>query len=334
LSEVLLEEVNEEITELPMPNEPTFSITEPGIMVEQNNAHDFVINFDIEGNHEWKLKLSVSEILTITGVTGDVADYNAATGELVFSTVPAVVNVTVTSSEAQTGTLYAVYDEEDFWKVNNIFIYNSCGPTYQSFIGLTQKEIEKPFREASATWIGTLPVTFARFDVEEMEDHVQINWSTTTEKDNRGFEVQKSVKGMQWKTLGFVDSQSSQEISNGEIIYQFSDRHPRQGYNYYRLKQLDLDGTFSYSPIRRIYFESIDTPITVSPNPVSSGRAKIQITGESHPFVSIYNSLGIEVSKGKAIDGELNLHQLTSGIYLVKATDSHGNIYRKTIIVR
>lgn len=74
LSEVLLEEVNEEITELPMPNEPTFYITEPGIMVEQNNAHDFVINFDIEGNHEWKLKLSVSENLTITGVTGDVAD--------------------------------------------------------------------------------------------------------------------------------------------------------------------------------------------------------------------------------------------------------------------
>src|SRR5690606_28164298 len=107
-------------TELPMPNEPTFSITEPGIMVEQNNAHDFVFNFDIEGNHEWKLKLSVSENLTITGVTGDVADYNAATGELVFSAVPAVVNVTVTSSEAQTGTLYAVYDEEDFWKVNNI----------------------------------------------------------------------------------------------------------------------------------------------------------------------------------------------------------------------
>jgi len=334
ISDALVWEANEMVPELPVPYEPTFSITAPTGSVSTAGTQDFVVNFDIAGSHAWKVKLSTSDFVSITGVTGDVASFNPSTGELVFSQVPAQVTVSTVSSVSQTGTLYAIYDEADFWKVNNISVYESCDPAFQSFIGLTQKDIEKPFREASAVWTPVLPVTLARFEVQGAEEHVQISWSTTNEKDNRGFEVQKSIDGLNWQALGFVEAQSGNVSGGREMAYHFADHNPKAGYNYYRLKQVDLDGTYTFTPVRRIYFEGINAHMTVSPNPVLSGRAKIRIDGDAHPLVSIYNAMGVEVSRTRALNGELNLQNLSSGLYLVKATDGEGNIYRKTIVVK
>lgn len=131
-----------------------------------------------------------------------------------------------------------------------------------------------------------------------------------------------------------MDSKSRNVSESRELEYQFTDISPKTGYNYYRLKQVDLDGTFTFSPVRRLYFDGIKANMIVSPNPVVSGRAKIRIDGDANPFVSIYNTMGVEVSRTRALNGELDLQNLTSGLYLVKVTDGEGNTYRKTIAVK
>lgn len=129
VSDLMVAEVISAITELRTPSEPTFSITSPSSPVLKGANQNFEINFDMEGDHPKRLKLRTSENMSITEITGDYASFNATTGVLEFSTVPAQVLVKTTSNVNQTGTLYAIYDEEEFWKVNNIALYQACDPS-------------------------------------------------------------------------------------------------------------------------------------------------------------------------------------------------------------
>ena len=101
-----------------------------------------------------------------------------------------------------------------------------------------------------------VPVELVSFIGNVINNEVQLNWTTATETNNRGFEIQKSQmldvnSQNDWETIGFVNGFGT---SSDVHTYLFADKNPVTGKSYYRLKQLDFDGTFEYSNVIEIEF--------------------------------------------------------------------------------
>ena len=111
-----------------------------------------------------------------------------------------------------------------------------------------------------------LPVQLVNFSVIKDGKKVKLQWSTASEQNNDRFEVEKSIDGSVWKNIATVKGMGT---SSQAQHYNSYDASPASGINYYRLKQVDVDGRSNISDIRSIRFnEASKAIISVSPNPV------------------------------------------------------------------
>lgn len=116
-----------------------------------------------------------------------------------------------------------------------------------------------------------LPVEITTFNAMPKEGFVNLNWQTASESNNEGFEVLRSKDTENWEVLGFVAGQGT---SNRLQEYEYVDQAPFIGTNYYRLRQIDLDGSSEYFEIVSVDFlqESNDWNLRLVPNPVADGN--------------------------------------------------------------
>lgn len=121
----------------------------------------------------------------------------------------------------------------------------------------------------------TFPVELISFNAQWEEDEVMLTWETATESNNSHFTIEKSIDGRIYVPLGLIDSKgNSQSIQE----YHLLDHEPFKTTTFYRLKQTDLDGSFSYLGIVEINTISGAAPkVTVFPNPVMDGRLHISL---------------------------------------------------------
>ena len=111
-----------------------------------------------------------------------------------------------------------------------------------------------------------LPVEIIYLKASKQGNDVLLEWATAMEKDNKGFEVQMSRDGFNFKTLTFVPSKNGN--SNEKQVYAFADKEKgKDGTRYYRLKQIDTNGTFEYFGPRAVTFGSVESKIIAFPNP-------------------------------------------------------------------
>ncbi|MCU0331804.1 MAG: choice-of-anchor B family protein [Ignavibacteriaceae bacterium] len=178
---------------------------------------------------------------------------------------------------------------------------------------------------------GSIPVELTSFSAAVDNQNVTLKWSTSSEKNNQGFEVQRKNES-EYYSIGFVEGNgTSTEINN----YTFIDRDVKSGNYYYRLKQIDFNGSSDYSD--EIFVE-ITSPIDFEleqnfPNPFNPATT-IRISLPANGFVnlSIYNLVGEKVSElvnGELQQGEHNLtfnaSELPSGLYIAKLSAGNFN---------
>jgi len=157
-----------------------------------------------------------------------------------------------------------------------------------------------------------LPVEFISFTGEERDCAVHLNWQTATETNSHFFVIQHSINGIDYTEIGRLNAAgNSQTLVN----YDFTDNQPNIQ-NYYRLKQVDTDGTYEYSDVIRVnttcFEETVSDILDVYPNPVSGVR---QIN--MNVFSSIYQSADIIILN---IEGKTLLRKevnLTEGINIL-----------------
>jgi len=109
-----------------------------------------------------------------------------------------------------------------------------------------------------------LPVVWKKVYAEPTQNQIVVRWETATESNTSLFEIEKMNEE---KTFMQIGSQPAAGTSQQTRAYSFTDLQPRSGLNYYRLKQLDLDGQFAYSNVVSCFFENSELEISVFPNP-------------------------------------------------------------------
>lgn len=149
-----------------------------------------------------------------------------------------------------------------------------------------------------------LPVELLDFSAHKIDQTVQLNWETASESNSAGFELERSENSYDWETIGYVESQGN---SNVQQRYSYLDRDPLAENNYYRLKQIDLDGQYEYSSMRHVLFTTDNkTALNVYPNP-TSGQFTINITNpdRKRAEVRLYTSSGSLIWKQIFFSGEM-----------------------------
>jgi len=177
---------------------------------------------------------------------------------------------------------------------------------------------------------GVLPVTLLSFDGVYSNEETNLEWVTETEINNDRFEIERSRSGTGlWETVGVIKGGGN---SNNEIKYNFTDQPNKETVRwYYRLKQVDYDGTTSYSDIITIKIERSDEldVLILSENPVTD-RIRLSLPDYDDDEVSI-NIVSLE---GKNIMGKrmentgvisLNTKHFPVGFYLMNIKSVTGN---------
>jgi len=171
---------------------------------------------------------------------------------------------------------------------------------------------------------GTLPVELTSFAAQVMQRAVVLNWETATEINNSGFNVERSTNGKTFQKVAFIRGKgTSSEIST----YSFTDNNLAVGNYYYRLQQVDFDGTTKYSKVIEITVNAAPAKFDLYqnyPNPFNpSTTIKFSVEKTGIATLKIFNSLGQEVAtlfNAQATTGQLysinfNASNIASGIY-------------------
>ena len=160
-----------------------------------------------------------------------------------------------------------------------------------------------------------LPIELLSFDVIEENKQAVLQWTTASETNNDNFEIQHSINTIDWQIIANIDGMGTSTVVHK---YQYIDRKPNLAKNYYRLRQVDFDGEYSYSPIRVIDFSEY-SDIEIYPNPANSTINISGIDKNSTIEVLDINSriidLDISYQNNKAV---INIDKLPTSIYFIK----------------
>jgi len=161
-----------------------------------------------------------------------------------------------------------------------------------------------------------LPVELLSFDAEKKGESVLLTWKTAQEQNSSRFEIERSNNGVTFKLIGTVASAGNSTTTKN---YSLTDNLPSTGVNYYRLKQIDIDGSFTYSKVASVNFDRSEK-ITVFPNPASD-RLFIRVPDRSNfSFVRITDASGKLVLQKEIASSaiELDVRALPKGWYVIQ----------------
>lgn len=164
-----------------------------------------------------------------------------------------------------------------------------------------------------------MPVTLVSFNATGENNTAILVWSTSWESNSEGFEIQRSQDAIHWVTIGNVAAQGE---SSTLSAYTFNDMEPMGGSNYYRLRMVDQDRSFSFSRIVVVDFGQIRS--VVSPNPASQ---RINLTGagrEKVRQVRLTSQTGNEYFKGSMPKDGISLDRIQTGVYLLRVEYNDG----------
>ncbi len=202
------------------------------------------------------------------------------------------------------------FSESDWTEVSNTTVDNAMAGTSER---LGEHESNAP-----------LPVTLANFDAKPIgNSKVAVQWITASEENNEYFSVEYSNDGRNFVEIAQVNGAGTTFESQ---TYEYLHQEARNGQNYYRLRQVDFDGAYSYSDVQVVEIASTITAATITP---TAARSEINLNlsspTTSNTLISIFNIQGQEVLSTRLQAGSYNLtipvDGLQNGHYFLRLND-------------
>ncbi|WP_165836453.1 T9SS type A sorting domain-containing protein [Taibaiella soli] len=179
-----------------------------------------------------------------------------------------------------------------------------------------------------------LSVNLTSFIAEAKNNSSVLSWTTSGEKNSDYFNVEYSADGKVFNTVGTIKASGTTDLTHD---YSFIHTSPLVGMNYYRLKVVDVDATFSYSNVRTVWFDNFEVgTVKVMPNP-TTGNTRIMLPASlgNHATVNIYNSLGVVVYRASVSNQQFvdfDVSNLLAGLYNVIVMDDESHLYEVKIV--
>jgi hypothetical protein len=172
-----------------------------------------------------------------------------------------------------------------------------------------------------------MPVDMLSFTAGVEEKQVVLRWTTASEVNSMGFEIMRlDTATGHWQVIGWKDGQNNH---NGFHQYRFTDPFPAEGANYYRLRQLDYDGTFSYyGPVSLVFQDVFNNPdFKVNKNPSSW---VIALAGNDAWHVEIHDLTGRSIYSGSGVS---NLEIPAPGVpVIIRVSNARGEVVSRVVM--
>lgn len=173
-----------------------------------------------------------------------------------------------------------------------------------------------------------LPVELLYFDGKVYKDKTSLTWSTATELNNDHFQIERSADGRSFDAIGKVNGAGT---SYETLHYAFTDEKPLAGWNYYRLKQVDFDGQYAYSPVRAVQVEqsvAVADRLSFFPNPAGH-EIVLKSQGGVSPGdrLEVFDQFGrmvLQVQVAETPDTPIDLSGLSAGHYVARLQTANG----------
>jgi hypothetical protein len=201
------------------------------------------------------------------------------------------------------GTNWVAYPASTRDAINNYVLTNGLN-------GITLNEL------TLASQFAPLPLTWLSFTaIVQNNSQSLLQWATAQEQNTKDFYIQHCADGINWITIGSLPAAGN---SNSTSHYNYVHTNPGTGPNYYRIKQTDVDGRYSYTPIRMLSFTRAMQPFTILGNPVTNDVLTVQ--------VNMVTSLAFYTADGKLLWQEqvnagtktINVSGYAKGTYLLR----------------
>ncbi|OQY79314.1 MAG: hypothetical protein B6D45_01000 [Ignavibacteriales bacterium UTCHB3] len=215
--------------------------------------------------------------------------------------------------------------------------------TYSMDLVVTSNDLLKPVDTVKVVMVNSteIPVELVSLSAEAKGNVVQINWATATETNNYGFEIERKTATSQWEKIGFVKGAGT---TSERTNYQFTDKSAAMGKYLYRLKQVDHDGTTTFSqeievdmalPTDYVLEQNFPNPF----NPNTIIRFAIPFTG--NVTLKVYNALGEtvktlidETKEAGYYEVPFNAADLPSGLYLYELKSGNFSSVKKMLMMK
>jgi hypothetical protein len=192
------------------------------------------------------------------------------------------------------------------------------------------------FTFGSLTGDNPLPVELINFKAYLYNGQTLLTWITATEHNNSHFEIERSDNMKDFTKIGTVYSKAQNGSSTQAIDYAYTDDAPKAGTNYYRLKQVDFNGLYSYSKVVSVTSDRENDPlesVMVYPNPTTGSANIIVLGGDENIHISLYSYNGVLLLEYKynSSDPTIDLSQYASGLYMLKISKNDKHVVQRVI---
>lgn len=236
-------------------------------------------------------------------------DYSTLHWTLVTPPIPGTGSVIMNPNGEGTATVV----RSDLTVTQVTFTYRLCDPG-----GLCDEAtVTVNFTAAIIT-----PISLLDFNGRRSGMYVNLNWTTVSESDNTGFRVQRSMGGGEFKTIGFVPSLAPDGYSSVPLHYAFSELNNTNAVAWYRLVQINKDGTQKIIPARAIRGLEDLPRMLVYPNPGTYDNLNVLFGSSSTRDVSVVDLNGRIVKRWNNYhDDNLTIYGLQNGFYMLVVKD-------------
>ena len=231
------------------------------------------------------------------------------------------------------------------WVTGNDTISDDATPTYDAiwFFAPDGSDTTVIYLDA-VSWDSTeaIPVELVSIEASVNNNHVDLRWITSTETNNKGFEIQRRITNSSFESIAFINGKGT---STQVMGYSYSDKVNQAGTYYYRLKQVDFDGTYQYSNEVMVNVIALPGQYALAqnyPNPFNpSTSIEFVLTQSGLVNLSVFNLLGEKVAELVNEVKESGNHtvafdasKLSSGTYIYTLNVNSKTVTKKMTLIK